>query len=425
MSGEQQQTALVAGLGVLAGVAGTVALLAGGWVAFGAVGLAAAVALGTAATVPVPFGGAVPLSYALLIALAELRTTGDYLVMVGGGAAVALLVLAARRGAPETGRTAARLALGTGLGVVAAGAVHRASWADGAGVLGRTLAIGVVVLIADAAAARMVEPAPHRLHYRPAAPIYLILLCGAALIAVAHEEAGAWMATIAIFPLLITRFSFQRHAGAHETFSQTVQALGIVPELAAMAPLGHSERTAVYADRLATALGFAHRDHDRIILAARLHHLGAVSLDHTEPEPATAPDATATALQGGTILREAGFPGDVAALIEDARAGSFDGAAPSLEAAVLRVASTFDDLVGDEPARADHALAIIASQPRDPYSRRTVATMLGLMAEDHALVHRAIDAGARFTEAAEGLDLAALARGAAGGELLPFARRRR
>ena len=426
MTSEQRQSILVAALGALVGVTGTIAMFSGGWESFATVGLAAVVAIATLLRVPVPFGGTVPLAYALVIALAELRQPGDYAVIAGGGVAVALIAVAASVGSVAAARLATRLVLGVGIAVVAAGAARGSTWGQDAGVLGRTLAVGTVVLAADAVAARMLETGPRRLHYRPAGPVYLTLLCGAALIAVAHHESGAWMATAAVFPLLLTRFSFERHAGAHETFSQTVQALGVVPELAGMAPLGHSERTAQYASRLAAELGFAHRDHDRIVLAARLHHLGAVSLDPTDPEDTpTPPDPSETARQGATILREAAFPGDIAELIETARAGTLEGVCPTLDAAVIRVASAFDDLVGDDASRSDQALAIIASRPRDGHSRRVVAALFELMAADATVVHDAIEAGARFTEAADGLELEQLTRGPGGGELLPFARRRR
>jgi hypothetical protein len=422
VNGDQRQSILVAALGALAGVAGTIAVFSGGWDSLATVTLAAVVAVATLTRVPVPFGGAVPLSYAVVIALAELRAPGDFAVIAGGGTAVALIAVAAHAGSGTAAPLATRLVLGLGIALVTAGAARGSTWGQDAGTLGRTLAIGVVVLTTDSVAARMLESAPRRLHYRPAGPVYLTLLCGAALIAVAYRDSGAWMATVAIVPLLLTRFSFERHAGAHETFSQTVQALGVVPELAGMAPLGHSERTAQYASRLAAELGFAHRDHDRIVLAARLHHLGAVSLD--SHDPAEAPDPFDTARHGAALLREASFPADVAELIETAQAGTMEGACPTLPAAVIRVASAFDDLVGDDATRADQGLAIIASHPRDAHSRRAVAALFELMAADAALVHHAIEAGARFTEAAEGLDLEALARGQ-GGDLLPFARRRR
>ena len=426
MTPDQRQSILVAALGALVGVAGTIAMFSGGWDSFATVALAAVVAVATLTRVPVPFGGSVPLSYALIIALAELREAGDYSVIVGGGVAVALIGVAAASGSSAAGRFATRLVLGVGVAVVAAGAARSSAWGQDAGVLGRTLAVGAVVLSVDAVATRMLEAGPRRLHYRPAGPVYLTLLCGAALIAVAHRESGAWMATVAIFPLLLTRFSFERHAGAHETFSQTVQALGVVPELAGMAPLGHSERTAQYASRLATELGFAHRDHDRIVLAARLHHIGAVSLDPHDHDGQTGPtDPNDTARHGAAILREASFPADIAELIEAARAGTRDGTCPTLDAAVIHVASAFDDLVGGDASRGDQALAIIASHPRDGHSRRVVAALFELMAADAGLLHGAIEAGARFTEAADGLDLEDLARGPGGGELLPFARRRR
>jgi hypothetical protein len=136
-------------------------------------------------------------------------------------------------------------------------------------------------------------------------------------------------------------------------------------------------------------------------------------------------DATEIARQGAQILREAGFPGDVADLIEQARAGEPEGPAGSLEAAIVRVATAFDGLVADDETQADRALVLVSATSLDPDSRRVAAALLELVATRPLFVREAIMAGALFNEAASGLDLEALVASPVGGEILPFVRRRR
>jgi len=138
-----------------------------------------------------------------------------------------------------------------------------------------------------------------------------------------------------------------------------------------------------------------------------------------------APDATEIARHGAQILREAGFPRDVADLIETARAGCPDGPAGSLEAAIVRVSTSFDGVVADDEAMADRGLAHVTAESLDPDSRRVVAALLELVATRPLLVREAIRAGALFNEAAAGLELEALVTSPLGGEILPFVRRRR
>lgn len=263
---------------------------------------------------------------------------------------------------------------------------------------------------------------------RAALPVLLTVTCGAALITVAHAEVGWAMTAVAAFPLLITRFSFRRSAEAEQTLRQTVQALGLVPELAGLAPLGRSERSATYAWCIARRLGCSRPAEERIVTVCRLQHLGAVPYDPhahgavSEPGAATGPSPTEVALQGAHILEEAGFPGEVVELVRRARAGSLDGLAQDLECAVVRVATAFDQVVGDDLNMANQALGTVTAAAADHHTRLAAAALVELSATQPTLVADAIAAGDRFRDAASGLELDV--PGPAPGELLPFVRRR-
>jgi hypothetical protein len=116
----------------------------------------------------------------------------------------------------------------------------------------------------------------------------------------------------------------------------------LLPEVAGLTPLGHGERTAVYATALCEELGLEPARVGRVATAARLHHIGYISLH--EPEAREAPlDLAELGKLSGDLLRETGFLADVGELVEHAQSG---GEVQGIEAAVIRVCSTLDDIAG-------------------------------------------------------------------------------
>lgn len=396
---------------VLLGVIGNVADVA----------VAILVAAGALLPVRVPWGGNVPMGAAGMIAAAALLSHWDATGALAVGVVVSAVVLLLSQPGAEAVTAIERFA-GSALGAVG-GAIGMNLLVDGTvPTLASAIAASAGLVVADLVVARY-APGSRRLELRSALPVHLTLACAGILIAVAVAEVGAAMAAVAAFPLLITRFSFERYAGATDTLEQTVQALGLVPELAGLAPLGHSERSANYAVAIARELGMDRAATTRVVTATRLHHLGAVPFEaDIDDAHDIAPGEVAE--QGARIIREAGLSADIADLLGAAKADVLDAIAPSLEAAVVRVAATFDEIVGDDAVAADRGLSLVSSAARDPHSRRAAAALLELVATEEGLVRDAIAAGDRFREAAVGLDLEAItaSRGGAG-ELLPFARR--
>ena len=385
------------------------------WVA--ALALLLAGALGV--RVAVPWGGSVPLGYTLAAALPALPSQAGLVIP----AAIALVAGTkwVRAGPEAAGEAILRLGPPCVAALAAVAAVDAV--AEDAPVLPRVLAAVVALVLADIVVTRRL-PAGERLPLLEALPVYLTLGCGAALVAVATAGFGVVMALVAAFPVLITRFSFQRYAAARDTLDQTVQALGLVPEMAGLIPVGHSERAAVYAGAVADTLGLGRGPRHRVVTATRLHHLGGVPYDPGDPdEPAAPPEPLELAASGARILREAGFPEDVADLVEQACGGGLEGEAPSLEAAVVRVAGSFDDVVGEDAGATSRGLAALSAAAGGTHDRRAVAALLQATAARPDLVPTAVSSGARFSEAASGIDFGELV--GSGGTILPFVRRRR
>src|SRR5205085_900639 len=80
-------------------------------------------------------------------------------------------------------------------------------------------------------------------------------------------------ALVAVVPLVLTRFAFDRYAAAQAAYQQTIKALSIVPEIAGVTPLGHGERSALYAVAVSRKFGLSDDSVDRAATAARLHHI--------------------------------------------------------------------------------------------------------------------------------------------------------
>ena len=295
--------------------------------------------------VDLPGGGTIPLGYALLVAaIVVLDPVAGVIATV---VATALAVFHPRR------RTMLLIIAGGGTAACAASVAFRALTVGSAASDIDTL----LHVTAAGAGFLAVEALVERRHLRRVAPVYLTLLCAAALLAIASRQSAA-LALVAAVPLLVTKYSFGRFADIRRTYAQTTQALSLLPEVAGLTPLGHGERTAVYAAALATSLGFDLPDVDRIATAARLHHIGHISLH--EPEERTGPlDAAELQRVSGELLRETGFLDDVAALVE--RCQDAGPPATQIDAAIVRVCSTLDDVV--EAGMLDPFSAVVVQHP--------------------------------------------------------------
>jgi hypothetical protein len=216
--------------------------------------------------------------------------------------------------------------------------------------------------------------------------VHVALLCAAALLAVADAQKGPAAALVAAVPLIVIRFSFARYAAARRTYEQAVRALSIVPEVAGLTPLGHGARTAVYASALADAFDLERPDGEQVVTAARLHHIGLIALDE-RTAGRSGPDPVRFGKASSEILSETGFLDGVANLVQSVAAA--EPADVDLACAIVRVASTFDELTADDPNRAGAAAVELLAR-HAARIERSVAVALVHLCDDHpALVHEA------------------------------------
>ncbi len=190
---------------------------------------------GLSLEVDLPWGGRVPLGYAVVIAVGVLVSPVEAVAVTG----VALVAGAA------WGRSL-RSTLAVAVGVAVASAARAVDLAvigppsSDLGLLGQVAVVGTAFLAIDLLAGRR--------RLRQVGSLYVTILCAGALLAIAFDHEPA-LSLVAVVPLVVTKYSFGRLTDARSTYSQTTQALSLLPEVAGLTPLGHGERTAVYAAR--------------------------------------------------------------------------------------------------------------------------------------------------------------------------------
>src|SRR5262245_34281248 len=329
-----------------------------------ALGLAVVLAACLQIRVDVVDGSQASIGSAVVVALAVLLHEGGAFAVFGVALALTAPVWAWRSSTRHTLSSVA--AVGAAMAAAVAGQAAAGWVADGLHMHGE---VALLVQVAGAGAAFVaVELASQWLAERPArgaraqAPprqqrprlalvgLYLALLCAAALLVLASRELGPAAALVAAVPLLIIHFSFARYARARRTYDQAVLALSIVPEVAGHASLGHGERTAFYAAALTRSFHLEPKLAERVVTAARIHHIGRV-LDEqgAASERAERPPGEAAA----ELLAEIPFLQDVAGLVASVSAAPVDEV--DIGCAIVRVATTFDDLTGVAQPNVDSA----------------------------------------------------------------------
>ena len=189
---------------------------------------------------------------------------------------------------------------------------------------------------------------------------------------------GLWGPILFSVPLLAAWYSYELLLRTRRTFQQTVQALGVAPELGGLARKGHVERVAGLSVGLGQELGVSNASLRDLETAAWLHHLGAVSLD--EPPTGLKLDATDVARSGADMLRSSNAlanAGDIVA----AEPGLHRPSNPPSETRavlmgqILKVASAYDELTGGDDAHASWAVEALFTGPAYVYDGNVLTAL--------------------------------------------------
>ncbi|MGB5380748.1 MAG: HD domain-containing phosphohydrolase [Acidimicrobiia bacterium] len=111
--------------------------------------------------------------------------------------------------------------------------------------------------------------------------VALSIFTGGALFGMTWNEMGLWAFPVAILPYAFSHLAFVRYNSTRITYGQMIRALAQIPEVADLAPRGHSARTADLAVAIAREIGLHPNEVTELEYAALMHDVGRITL--TEP----------------------------------------------------------------------------------------------------------------------------------------------
>ena len=247
----------------------------------------------------------IPMGFAIVVVLLRVATPTEFVIVVATTSVLASSLLPV--GTPISTRglyLAELLAAGIGAGAIYRVITDASSLSSRVGMLGALAAAAMFeIFVADLISLRL----DRRFASLRARGADVAIVTSGILMAVGYGglsgqgRLGLWGPALFSIPLLAVWYSFELLGRTRQTFRQTVQALGIAPELGALVRSGHVERVAHLAVSIGSELGVSESQLEDLETAAWLHHLGAVCLD--DPSPGEEPDATAVARAGAEMLR--------------------------------------------------------------------------------------------------------------------------
>ena len=155
-----------------------------------------------------------------------------------------------------------------------------------------------------------------------------------------------WALPVAVLPYAFSHTAFVRYNSTRVTYGQTIRALAQIPEVAGLAPRGHSNRTADLAVAVARELGMHPDEVTELEYAALVHDIGRITLNEPAILRAGYTDED-IARWGAQIVAEAPHLARVAQLVKEQyrpyrQAGQERDPNVSVASKVIKVVSAYD-----------------------------------------------------------------------------------
>lgn len=172
------------------------------------------------------------------------------------------------------------------------------------------------------------------------------LFVAGALFGFAWPIMGIWAVPVALLPYAFSHLALVRYSSTKVTYGQTIRALAQIPEVAGLAPLGHSERTADLSLAVARELGMHPHEVAELEYASLVHDIGRITLNEPAILRAGYTDED-IARWGAQIVAEAPHLDRVAELVREQhrpyrRAGQERDPRLPLATKIIKVASAYD-----------------------------------------------------------------------------------
>jgi hypothetical protein len=220
--------------------------------------------------------------------------------------------------------------------------------------------------------------------------VVLSMFAAGALFGLAWEVMGLWAVAVAILPYTFAHTAFERYSSTRVTYGQTIKALAQIPEVAGLAPLGHSTRTADMAVAIAQEMGLNPSHVTELEYAALMHDVGRITLNEPAILRAGFTDED-IARWGAQIIAEAPYLDNVSELVRlqhrpyRSPGVEFDPDIP-MTSKIIKVASAYDQTQIEEGLSPVESLERIHQgsayefDPRVAASLRRVLVFRGVIA---------------------------------------------
>jgi len=220
--------------------------------------------------------------------------------------------------------------------------------------------------------------------------VVLSMFAAGALFGLAWSVMGLWAAAVAILPYAFAHTAFERYSSTRITYGQTIKALAQIPEVAGLAPRGHSTRTSDIAVAIAQEMGLNPSDVTELEYAALMHDVGRITLNEPAILRAGFTDED-IARWGAQIIAEAPYLQHVSELVRlqhrpyRSPGVEFDPDIP-MTSKIIKIASAYDqaqieqDLSPVESLERIHQGSAYEFDPRVAASLRRVLVYRGVIA---------------------------------------------
>jgi hypothetical protein len=220
--------------------------------------------------------------------------------------------------------------------------------------------------------------------------VVLSMFAAGALFGLAWEVMGLWAVAVAILPYGFAHTAFERYSSTRVTYGQTIKALAQIPEVAGLAPMGHSTRTSDVAVAIAQEMGLNPFDVTELEYAALMHDVGRITLNEPAILRAGFTDED-IARWGAQIIAEAPYLDNVSELVRlqhrpyRSPGIEFDPDIP-MTSKIIKVASAYDQTQIEEGLSPVESLERIHQgsayefDPRVAASLRRVLVFRGIIA---------------------------------------------
>jgi hypothetical protein len=220
--------------------------------------------------------------------------------------------------------------------------------------------------------------------------VVLSMFAAGALFGLAWEVMGLWAVAVAILPYAFAHTAFERYSSTRITYGQTIKALAQIPEVAGLAPRGHSTRTSDIAVAIAQEMGLSPANVTELEYASLMHDVGRITLNEPAILRAGFTDED-IARWGAQIIAEAPYLDHVSELVRlqhrpyRSPGVEFDPDIP-MTSKIIKVASAYDQTQIEEGLSAVESLERIHQgsayefDPRVAASLRRVLVFRGVIA---------------------------------------------